>query len=963
MVQSRAGWLCMSCGHIERKTDSTAPTPTITLGKDVRDQLAASSAENKPAESSDKDAPVAAASAVAPVASPWEPSGKSDASPAKGDDAAVPAVASDDTTSPASADASAGVTGAPSAADLTAVEQAVEEAKHSLEPAEPEAKDDAEPADDTKADDADKPSDNEANDSSDKPKQPEIKNSGEPLKPEKVADSPSDADKDTESHEDKTSDVSGPKPAGPDENDEKSDEHDKSAKSDQPEAEPEDDTDADEAAKESPAVVLPINKHRMNLDNGAAKDDAGLKGGAAAGQNDDDKPSDHANDKEDKAPEEDSKADDSDDDKLELVEKPKPADEEKEPVESKPDVSDKDNDESAKSDKVADEDEPDEGAAADAKPEDKSDSDETDDDKDKGSKDEPEPESYAAKTDHVNGTKSDDKAVEDDADSDEEDDTKSDKAQHHEPVAEEVDPEDTPPESLEQAEKDIEKDDEAAGGDAKAEEVADGPKPGVTDVKPADSPKASGNAAQPVTAEAKVAPPVPVYDTAPAASASPASSSDDALVPANAPVPAPGPSPSTPQAAPTKLNSVAAHTHPAPWTVAKTISLILGLIVIAIVAFFVYLFDFSAAGALGGYFQKLATSSSMTFNATVSYVNGDNSLDFNSQGVANTSQAKYNIKVEGQVSANAGALSSSSKAAAGSLAGTLTVIGHSLYFNQSSSKIINQLLPITVADNTWYQYNLDQDTAQCFSPSHNPLLGGGLGNAAPITGATLVGLESVDGEKMLHYRGTVDTTKLLADLQKANENVPAACRFDLTSADLQNMAITFDLWRGTTHDRFVVYANNTKVGSHTELTIDTTGYNQAVSITVPSSATTVTTDAKGVLGAETINPAANAATDVATSNTERQAALARFASAYAATAQNGYLFTNPPQVTVSAVDPSTGQPYVVQTTAPTGYGQIEYAAGRQCDGQSITPGKLATRHVALYMLMQGSATPTCLDIK
>jgi hypothetical protein len=136
-----------------------------------------------------------------------------------------------------------------------------------------------------------------------------------------------------------------------------------------------------------------------------------------------------------------------------------------------------------------------------------------------------------------------------------------------------------------------------------------------------------------------------------------------------------------------------------------------------------------------------------------------------------------------------------------------------------------------------------------------------------------------------------------------------------------------------------------------------------VSITAPSSATTVTTNRKGVLGAETVKPAVSAATDVTASDAQRQSALAQYATTYAATAQNGYLFTNPPQVNVTANDPSTGQPYEVQTTAPTGFGQIEYAAGRQCNGQSITPGKLATRHVALYMLMQGSAAPACLDIK
>ncbi len=986
MVQSRAGWLCMSCGHIERR-ELPAP-PSITVGRESHDQLlAAAEAESKAnaaddaAEPKDPVATVVAgdAPATSPAASTTPPPDSTAAPSGSGQ--------SDDTAMPSPA--------APTPDDLNAVEKAVEAAEHTLgaTKATAESDEEAEVVSDEKPSDSEpsgavvdaavkneKSYDNEAL----KPAAPNS-DGNDAIEPtdHKATDRDADNDKGKDDPKDDVDDA----PSSGKKVDDEADADDTESKIDAPDVsnkatdkvgsqEPVQDTAV--AAEESPTFQLPVNKHRLSAANAnvPASEEADAK---SDGPND--RPDDEAEKRDDKDDEHDKREGHQDPDSH-----PDNADdiEDKLAAANAPDSSDKvDEDESetdAKEPETSDE-----AKGEDVKPEpeadkyDASNDGDTEEQPEKPSKDNPAPvgdevkdETHAAADDK--DTPSDDGAATDGdkADEDEHDASNSKDAEGTpspaDPVEEDVDPEDKKPESLEQVEKDIETDDDDAQADEAAVEHGDD-KPEHDDKEPEapeePKPESTGEAA-------KVAAPVPIYDTAHTTSSTSQSSSEDALVPANAPTAAAtsAPSGSPPQAAPVpaQLSSVSAHTHAAPWGAKKTAGLVVGLVVIAIVASFVYLFDFSASGALGGYFQKLYTSRTLTYDATVSYVNGDNSLAFNSAGmvdISNHSQPKYSARLTGQVSADAGVVSSNSKATSGSLAGTVDAIGQTLYFNQSTSNTINQLFPITVTDNKWFKYSMDSNTAQCLNPAHNPILGGGLGSATPISSATLVGIETLDSAKMLHYHGTVDASKLVAALQKANQSVPSNCRFNLASGDIANLGITFDLWRGMSHDRLVVYSNNLKTGAHLELTLDTSGYNQAVSIDQPASATTVTTNPKVVLGASTVAPlpVVRPALDAAADNAARQSALAQYAAAYAASAQNGYLFTNPPQVSVAATDPVSHQPYTVQTTAPTALGQIEYAAGHQCSGASITPGKLATRHVALYTLLQGLTAPACLEVK
>jgi hypothetical protein len=117
------------------------------------------------------------------------------------------------------------------------------------------------------------------------------------------------------------------------------------------------------------------------------------------------------------------------------------------------------------------------------------------------------------------------------------------------------------------------------------------------------------------------------------------------------------------------------------------------------------------------------------------------------------------------------------------------------------------------------------------------------------------------------------------------------------------------------------------------------------------------------LGASITPSPSPAVPPIAVRDAQRQAILAAYAAGYKATAKNGFYPTAPPAVTVPANDPTTGQPYVVTKTVPTTIGQIHYWPGGSCTGPGVTPGLGGSRYLALQIVLEGSATPYCIDVK
>jgi len=116
-----------------------------------------------------------------------------------------------------------------------------------------------------------------------------------------------------------------------------------------------------------------------------------------------------------------------------------------------------------------------------------------------------------------------------------------------------------------------------------------------------------------------------------------------------------------------------------------------------------------------------------------------------------------------------------------------------------------------------------------------------------------------------------------------------------------------------------------------------------------------------VLGAE-VTPTPAPAVPV-NQNAQRIEAVAAYKAAYLATAVNGFFDTVPPAVAVSAVEPSTGKAYVVSKIVPTAIGQIRYWPGGVCSGPAKTPGTTGTKYLALQILLEGSTTPYCVEVK
>ena len=96
---------------------------------------------------------------------------------------------------------------------------------------------------------------------------------------------------------------------------------------------------------------------------------------------------------------------------------------------------------------------------------------------------------------------------------------------------------------------------------------------------------------------------------------------------------------------------------------------------------------------------------------------------------------------------------------------------------------------------------------------------------------------------------------------------------------------------------------------------------------------------------------------------QRKTDMAAYAAAVKAGGSNGFYATTPPSFSQGANDPTTGQPYALAARPATALGDVEYRAGGQCMGPGVTPGKSATRYVALLTKLESDPTPYCLDVK
>ena len=135
----------------------------------------------------------------------------------------------------------------------------------------------------------------------------------------------------------------------------------------------------------------------------------------------------------------------------------------------------------------------------------------------------------------------------------------------------------------------------------------------------------------------------------------------------------------------------------------------------------------------------------------------------------------------------------------------------------------------------------------------------------------------------------------------------------------------------------------------------------------PSSGVTTATNTPSPTATASPTPAVTAtpgSSSTANSrDTQRQADLEAYKTAYAATRSGQYMPTQPQSVNVHRADPTTNSEYAIITSGnPSSLGQIYYKAGGRCTAASITPGSSGTRYVALLMKLETQSDPVCVDV-
>ncbi|MBW3538548.1 hypothetical protein KY386_03610 [Candidatus Parcubacteria bacterium] len=87
--------------------------------------------------------------------------------------------------------------------------------------------------------------------------------------------------------------------------------------------------------------------------------------------------------------------------------------------------------------------------------------------------------------------------------------------------------------------------------------------------------------------------------------------------------------------------------------------------------------------------------------------------------------------------------------------------------------------------------------------------------------------ESLEGRRVAHYRGTVDSGSVPELIDGLNRELPAGCGLAFTGADFKSLKISYDLWTSPDWDRLRVQGEDDALGARFTLTLDSQGYGQA----------------------------------------------------------------------------------------------------------------------------------------
>lgn len=96
--------------------------------------------------------------------------------------------------------------------------------------------------------------------------------------------------------------------------------------------------------------------------------------------------------------------------------------------------------------------------------------------------------------------------------------------------------------------------------------------------------------------------------------------------------------------------------------------------------------------------------------------------------------------------------------------------------------------------------------------------------------------QTVDGHRVTHLRGSIDSKTMATAWAKLNAAQPASCQIELVIDDLSKLGTTYDLWTSPSFDQIKLHLSDKEIGLAGTITIQLDNYNQPTTITAPASA-------------------------------------------------------------------------------------------------------------------------------
>ncbi len=283
--------------------------------------------------------------------------------------------------------------------------------------------------------------------------------------------------------------------------------------------------------------------------------------------------------------------------------------------------------------------------------------------------------------------------------------------------------------------------------------------------------------------------------------------------------------------------------------------LILGLVVVLLVASGALAYHglfIAPKQALADYLVKVSMSKTGLFNGTVSSTTSDYKLHVKLNGaydIKDLTNPKLDLKLDGDLS-NGGSTNTLAAATSGStngsVKGEILTTDKNLYFKIESVGVLSSFLPVQILKD-WYKVPIDSQTTQankCLSTKKGgsgSFLGNQILTQLPLKNSKRVGLfEKIDGHLVTHFKASLDFAGLKDAVDKANKDLSADCKINLTADDFKDLAVDYDLWTSGGFDRLTVHVTTTTTKAAekatAELSLDTSAYNKPVTITAPANA-------------------------------------------------------------------------------------------------------------------------------